>query len=89
MHYSEEPFISQVNIGNYIFLFKTIAIFFVKCYQYGIRPLLPNACRYTPSCSEFSIESIKKYGAIKGAWLGLKRISRCHPWGGQGYDPVP
>jgi hypothetical protein len=61
----------------------------VKFYQYCIRPLLPNACRYTPSCSEYSIEAIKKYGALKGSWLGMKRISRCHPWGKHGYDPVP
>ena len=68
--------------------FKKIAIGFVKFYQYCIRPLLPNACRFTPSCSQYSIEAINKYGAFKGSWIGLKRISRCHPWGGQGYDPV-
>jgi hypothetical protein len=68
---------------------KAVAIAFVKFYQYCIRPLLPNACRYTPSCSEYSIEAIKKYGAFKGSWLGIKRISRCHPWGKHGYDPVP
>jgi putative membrane protein insertion efficiency factor len=68
---------------------KAVAIAFVKFYQYCIRPLLPNACRYTPSCSEYSIEAIKKYGAFKGGWLGIKRISRCHPWGKHGYDPVP
>ncbi len=70
-------------------MLKKIAIAFVKFYQYSIRPLLPNACRYTPSCSEYSIEAINKYGALKGSWLGLKRILRCHPWGGHGYDPVP
>ncbi|MBK9283331.1 MAG: membrane protein insertion efficiency factor YidD [Sphingobacteriaceae bacterium] len=68
---------------------KKIAILFVRFYQYAIRPLLPNACRYTPSCSAYAVEAIQKYGAWKGSWLGLKRISRCHPWGGQGYDPVP
>ena len=68
---------------------KRLAILFVRFYQYAIRPLLPNACRYTPSCSAYAIEAIDKYGAIKGMWLGLKRILRCHPWGGQGYDPVP
>jgi uncharacterized protein len=70
-------------------MLRSLAIGFVKFYQWCIRPLLPNACRYTPSCSEYSIQSIKKYGAFKGTWLGLKRIMRCHPWGGQGYDPVP
>lgn len=66
-----------------------IALLFVKFYQYTIRPLLPNACRFNPSCSAYATEAITKYGAIKGLWLGLKRILRCHPWGGQGYDPVP
>jgi len=70
-------------------VFKAIAIAFVKFYQYCIRPLLPNSCRYTPSCSQYSVEAINKYGALKGSWLGLKRILRCHPWGGHGYDPVP
>ena len=70
-------------------MLKKIALLFVKFYQVAIRPLLPNACRYTPSCSEYSVEAINKYGAIKGSWLGLKRILRCHPWGGHGYDPVP
>jgi uncharacterized protein len=70
-------------------MLKKIAILGVKFYQLAIRPLLPNACRYTPSCSEYSIEAIHKHGAFKGSWLGFKRILRCHPWGGQGYDPVP
>lgn len=70
-------------------MLKKLAILLVKFYQAAIRPLLPNACRYTPSCSQYSIEAINKYGAIKGSWLGLRRISRCHPWGGHGYDPVP
>ncbi len=70
-------------------MFKKIAIGFVKFYQYCIRPLLPNTCRYTPSCSAYSIEAINKYGAFKGIFIGFKRILRCHPWGGHGYDPVP
>ncbi len=70
-------------------MLKKIAIACVKFYQYCIRPLLPNACRYTPSCSAYSIEAINKYGAFKGSFLGIKRILRCHPWGGHGYDPVP
>lgn len=69
--------------------FKKLVILPVRFYQYTIRPLLPNSCRYTPSCSQYSIEAINKYGALKGSWLGLKRILRCHPWGGHGYDPVP
>ncbi|MBA2611254.1 MAG: membrane protein insertion efficiency factor YidD [Bacteroidetes bacterium] len=70
-------------------MFKKIAIAFVKFYQYCLRPILPNSCRYTPSCSQYAIDSITKYGALKGSWMGLKRILRCNPWGGHGYDPVP
>ena len=51
--------------------------------------MFPAACRYTPTCSQYAIEAISKHGAIKGLWLAIKRISRCHPWGGSGYDPVP
>ncbi|WP_165025213.1 MULTISPECIES: membrane protein insertion efficiency factor YidD [unclassified Dysgonomonas] len=58
-------------------------------YRYFISPMLPAACRYTPTCSDYAVQAIKKYGPIKGFWLAAKRISRCHPWGGHGYDPVP
>lgn len=70
-------------------MLKKFALLLVKFYQAAIRPLLPNACRYEPSCSNYATEAIHKYGAIKGSWLGIKRILRCHPWGGSGYDPVP
>jgi putative membrane protein insertion efficiency factor len=68
---------------------KYAGIFLVRFYQVCIRPLLPNTCRYTPSCSNYSLEALKKYGLMKGGWLSFRRILRCHPWGGQGYDPVP
>ncbi|WP_187263178.1 membrane protein insertion efficiency factor YidD [Pontibacter beigongshangensis] len=58
-------------------------------YQHLISPITPASCRYTPTCSNYAIEAIKKYGPFKGGWMGLKRIGRCHPWGGSGYDPVP
>jgi putative membrane protein insertion efficiency factor len=61
----------------------------VKLYQWVISPILPNACRYDPTCSQYMLEALKVHGPIKGLWLGTKRISRCHPWGGFGYDPVP
>ncbi len=64
-------------------------IFLVKLYQWIISPWLGNKCRFTPTCSHYSIEALKKYGPVKGTWLTIKRISRCHPWGGHGYDPVP
>lgn len=58
-------------------------------YRHCISPLTPAACRYTPTCSQYAMEAIKKYGPFKGGWLALKRILRCNPWGGSGYDPVP
>lgn len=64
-------------------------IILVKIYQLIVSPYLPNACRYTPTCSQYSIEAFTKYGPLKGLWLTLKRISRCHPWGGHGHDPLP
>ncbi|HPD94713.1 MAG: membrane protein insertion efficiency factor YidD [Bacteroidales bacterium] len=70
-------------------LLSYIPIVLIKFYQYAISPYLPNSCRYTPTCSVYSIEALKKYGIVKGLWLSIKRISRCHPWGGHGYDPVP
>lgn len=66
-----------------------ILIGLIRFYQYVISPYLPPSCRYTPSCSAYGIEAIRKYGALKGGWLTLKRLSSCHPWGGSGYDPVP
>ena len=64
-------------------------IFLIKLYQWIISPLLGSKCRYTPTCSHYGIEALKKYGPVKGLWLTAKRILRCHPWGGHGYDPVP
>ena len=57
-------------------------------YQRAISPYLPSVCRYTPSCSCYSQEAVQRYGAIKGSWMGLKRLARCRPLGGKGYDPV-
>ena len=68
---------------------QKIFIFPVKIYKKCISPLLPNVCRYKPTCSEYMIEAIEIHGVIKGIYLGSKRILRCHPWGGSGYDPVP
>lgn len=64
-------------------------IFLVRVYQYLISPLTPATCRYTPTCSQYTIEALKKHGLIKGGKLAIKRIFSCHPWGGSGYDPVP
>ena len=61
----------------------------INVYRYFISPMLGPSCRYTPTCSAYGLEAIKKYGGFKGGWLTLKRIASCHPWGGSGYDPVP
>ncbi len=60
----------------------------IKFYQYVISPILGPKCRYTPTCSNYGLEAIKKYGPFKGGWLAAKRIASCHPWGGSGYDPL-
>lgn len=70
-------------------LFKIIAQWPIHVYQAIISPLFPANCRYTPTCSSYAIEAIKIHGPIKGWILAIKRISSCHPWGGNGYDPVP
>ena len=70
-------------------MFQRLLIFLVKFYQKFISPFCPGVCRYRPTCSQYMIEAIQIHGPIKGLWLGLKRIFRCHPWGGSGYDPVP
>ena len=61
----------------------------IKLYQWIISPWMGQKCRYTPTCSQYGIEALKKYGPVKGLWLTIKRVSKCHPWGGHGYDPVP
>ena len=58
-------------------------------YQYAISPFFPSSCRFTPTCSNYSKEAITKHGILKGTVLSIKRIAKCHPWGGSGYDPVP
>jgi putative membrane protein insertion efficiency factor len=64
-------------------------IFLIRIYQVVISPMLGPKCRFTPTCSHYATEALKKHGVFKGTWLSIKRISRCHPWGGSGYDPVP
>ena len=73
----------MVNPINYLF------IGLIKVYQYTISPMLGASCRYTPTCSQYGIEAIQKYGPIKGGYLTVKRILSCNPWGGHGHDPVP
>jgi len=61
----------------------------IRGYRLAISPLLGTNCRFTPSCSAYAIEAIERHGAVRGAWLAARRLARCHPWGGAGYDPVP
>lgn len=70
-------------------LLRRIFILPIRFYQLCISPMLPNACRFTPTCSQYAVEAIMKHGIFRGSWLALRRILRCHPWGGSGYDPVP
>jgi uncharacterized protein len=64
-------------------------ILIAKAWQKGPSLILPPSCRYTPSCSAYAIDAIERYGALSGGWMAAKRLCRCHPWGGSGYDPVP
>lgn len=68
---------------------KRLLIGLLRFYQYAISPLLGRRCRFFPTCSEYAVEAVQKHGAMKGGWLGLKRVCRCHPWHPGGYDPVP
>lgn len=70
-------------------IFGGMFIGLIRFYQYAISPYLAPSCRYTPSCSQYGVEAIRKHGPFRGGWLTLKRIGRCHPWGGHGHDPVP
>ena len=65
------------------------ALMLIKFYKTFLSPYMGRSCRFQPTCSTYTYEAIQKYGIIKGGWLGLRRILRCHPWGGSGYDPVP
>jgi len=67
----------------------SITLIPIYFYKYCISPLTPASCRFTPSCSEYALQAIKKYGPLKGGYLSIRRIFRCHPWGGSGFDPVP
>ncbi|HVO03729.1 MAG TPA: membrane protein insertion efficiency factor YidD [Candidatus Cybelea sp.] len=66
-----------------------IAILPVRAYQWFISPLLPPSCRFEPSCSAYAVEALQRHGLLGGLWLTARRLARCHPWGGSGYDPVP
>jgi putative membrane protein insertion efficiency factor len=70
-------------------MMKYILIGLIRFWQLTFSRVLPPSCRFTPSCSQYGLEAVKKYGALKGGWLAIKRVSRCHPFNPGGYDPVP
>jgi hypothetical protein len=70
-------------------LARTLLLGCVRVYQLSLSPFFPAACRFAPTCSAYAKEALITHGACLGAWLTLKRLARCHPWGGSGYDPVP
>lgn len=70
-------------------VFARFLLRLIRLYRAALSPLLPPACRYTPSCSAYAEEAVQRYGAWRGGWLGVRRLLRCHPFGGHGYDPVP
>lgn len=70
-----------------ILIFPIVVL--IRFYQVCISPFTPASCRFTPTCSHYTLEALKKHGLFKGGWLSIKRIASCHPWGKSGYDPIP
>ena len=68
---------------------RTVLVTGVRAYQRCLSPALPPACRFTPSCSAYAVTALERYGAVRGTWMALRRLARCHPWNPGGYDPVP
>lgn len=68
---------------------KYLLMALVRMYRSFLSPLFPPSCRYSPTCSAYALEALQRHGALYGSWLTLKRLARCHPWGGHGHDPVP
>ena len=76
-------------LPSFVVLARELVVLPIRLYQYCISPLLPAACRFYPSCSDYALQAILRHGIVRGGWLGLCRLARCHPWSSGGYDPVP
>jgi uncharacterized protein len=68
---------------------RSVAVILIRLYQWTVSPLIGPTCRFEPSCSQYALEAIDRFGFFRGCWLGVRRIGRCHPWHPGGYDPVP
>lgn len=68
---------------------RLLAVILIRLYQWTVSPMLPPSCRFAPSCSEYALQAVRRFGVLRGGWLALRRIGRCHPWHPGGYDPVP
>ena len=79
----------KLTLPFFVTLMRELVVLPVRFYQYCISPLLPAACRFYPSCSHYVLQAILHYGIMRGGWLGLRRLARCHPWSPGGYDPLP
>ena len=80
---------SRLTLSFCATLMREIVVLPVRFYQYCISPLLPAACRFYPSCSNYVLQAVMRHGIVRGGWLGLRRLAGCHPWSPGGYDPVP
>ena len=94
MHFQVHPRSSKLlimsrfsNTTKKVLIFPAVVL--IKFYQVCISPFTPPSCRFTPTCSQYAIEALRKHGPLRGLWLAMRRLLRCHPWGGSGYDPVP
>ena len=81
--------VSKICAGSISWLFTGMLVVFIRAYQVGIRPLLVGQCKFCPTCSEYFLEALTRHGPLRGGWMGLRRLMRCHPFSSGGIDPVP